>query len=130
MRKLLFLASLVLSACAGAQVSSPVSAGDHKAASRASTSSELAADREEHGPVAYHRCGDSVLSDQATSGGERLTQDSPCWEVNQARVEAQSQRFDDYSGARRGAETLPSCNDLTTDQLAQGQSCTQGIMVR
>lgn len=130
MRKLLFVASIMLSACAGAQVSSPVSAGDHKAANRASSSADLSADREEHGPVAYHRCGDSVLSDQATSGGERLTQDSPCWEVNQARVESKTERFEDYSGARRSANTLPSCNDLTTDQLAQGHSCTQGILVR
>jgi hypothetical protein len=130
MRKLLFVASIVLSACAGAQVGSPVSAGDHKAANRASSSADLAADREESGPVAYHRCGDPVLSDQATSGGERLTQDSPCWEMNQARVESKTEKFEDYSGARRSADTLPSCNDLTTDQLAQGQSCTQGILVR
>ncbi len=130
MSKLLFVASIVLSACAGAQVSSPISAGDHKASNRASSSADLAADREEYGPVAYQRCGDSVLSDQATSGGERLMHRGPCWEVNQARVEAKTARFDDYSEARRSADTLPSCNDLTTDQLAQGQSCTQGVLVR
>ena len=130
MRKLLFVAILGLSACAGAQVTTPISAGDHKAANRPQTAADLAADREEHGPVAYHRCGDPVLSDQATSGGERLTQDSPCWEMNTARVEAKTERLEDYSDARRSADTLPSCNDLTTDQLAQGQSCTQGILVR
>jgi hypothetical protein len=130
MRKLLFVASIGLSACAGAQVGTPVSAGDHMAANRATSPSALAADREEHGPMAYHRCGDPVLSDQAMSGGERLTHRGPCWEANTARIEARTERLDDYSDARRSAATLPSCDDLTTDELAQGQSCTQGILVR
>lgn len=130
MRNLLVISGLLVTACGGAQVSSPVSAGDHKAVSRARSPGALAADREEHGPVAYYSCGDPVLSDQATSGGERLTPTSPCWAANFGREQARADKLDSAAQARRGADTLPSCNSLTTDELAQGQSCTQGILVR
>lgn len=55
----------------------------HREAARLPDSAKTAADR--------YNCGDRALSDQATSGGERLMPTVPCWDV--AEENAEHQRF-------------------------------------
>jgi hypothetical protein len=58
-------------------------AEQHRQAARPPDTAKTAADR--------YNCGDRALSDQATSGGERLMPTVPCWDV--AEENAEHQRF-------------------------------------
>jgi hypothetical protein len=61
------------------------SAEDHAARAEAKRRTAPAAERDPTHPVGY-QCGDVALSDQTTSGGERLVQAVPCWDTTEKSV--------------------------------------------
>src|SRR5687767_4479131 len=86
----LVLAVVVLAACASRTPSEPLvprqplSAEEHRAEAakheRDASHHETEAGRLETGGTSEaYRCADTVLFDQSTSGGERLSLQVPCW---------------------------------------------------
>lgn len=92
MRNLVFVVSC-LAACSHSsrpQVAEhPKGYAEHMAA--ASEHAQKAEDHRKAGHVpdsalvsgSGYQCGDVVMSDQSTSGGERLVQSTPCWDTNE-----------------------------------------------
>lgn len=61
------------------------SAKEHAARADARRRTAAAAERDPTHPGGY-QCGDVALSDQTTSGGERLVQAVPCWDTTERSV--------------------------------------------
>ncbi|HEU0033425.1 MAG TPA: hypothetical protein VFQ53_22490 [Kofleriaceae bacterium] len=76
--------AFVFAACAGPQSRDRPASGNPAAHVReTATTATVAPERPgARGPLAY-TCGDTVLSDQSTSGGERLMTTVPCWDVEE-----------------------------------------------
>jgi hypothetical protein len=88
MRNLLVLATVVAAACASPRP--PIAAHPKGYAAHMQAADQHSQRAEEHrqagklpdtggAPSASYQCGDTVMSDQSTSGGERLVQAVPCW---------------------------------------------------
>jgi len=92
MRNLIVLATCLAAACASSRpqvASHPQGYAEHMAA--ADEHEGLADEHRQAGHVPDsarasgrgYQCGDTVMSDQATSGGERLVQATPCWDTDE-----------------------------------------------
>ena len=80
MQRIVLLASVVVAACAGTIGSS----------GKVTLDEDLPSHREQAAAVgapATYQCGDTVLEDQATSGGVRITTFQPCWDFDEERTE-------------------------------------------
>jgi hypothetical protein len=84
-----------------------------------------APDSDPTGPLGY-QCGDVALSDQTTSGGERLVQSVPCWNVGEeaaghqralARREQQHARAERAAAASLVATELSACRGVRPRDL-------------
>lgn len=73
-----------------------------------------------------YQCGDTVMSDQITSGGERLVQATPCWDTNAefaAHHEAVAEREQRAANQERRAATalieaeLAACRGISKRDL-------------
>ena len=99
MRSILLGITFVAAACGGAReplVRHPQGYADRMAAAdehnqRAEHHRQAAGDPGTTGTGADYYCGDTALSDQATSGGERLVPTVPCWDI--AEESAEHHRF-------------------------------------
>jgi len=70
-----------------------------------------------------YQCGDTVMSDQVTSGGERLVQATPCWDpaeelaVRNEGIAEREQKLADRE--RRAATAMVAAEDAACRGLAQ-----------
>jgi hypothetical protein len=87
----------------------------------------LAAEAERTGGTTTYVCGDRVLADQATSGGERLAPRSPCWSAEARAVERHRQaaarlRTDARSHRARARQLLgaarEACAAMSEEELS------------
>lgn len=131
----LVLASCLAAACAGPRpqlASHPKGYAEHMAA--ADAHDERADEHRQAGHVpdsqrtsgAGYQCGDTVMADQATSGGERLVQATPCWDTSEELASHHKYLADREQRAardeRRAAETLvvtelAACRGLPAAEL-------------
>ncbi len=138
MRNLLVLASCVAAACASSPRPRPIAppapqgyAAHMEAAAQhsdAAAQHRQQARRPDTGRTAglSYQCGDTVMSDQVTSGGERLVQSRPCWdpsEANADRHEAVAEREQRLADQERRLATsmvqaeLVACRGLSRRDL-------------
>jgi hypothetical protein len=134
------LAVAVLAACASRTPpeplvpAQPLSAEEHRAEAerrdREASQHDKAAGRFESGsPSDAYRCGDTVLFDQSTSGGERLSLRVPCWTAEvgggQEHRRAAASAREDAARHRTAARQLESaegtyCSTMAPDERDHG----------
>ncbi|MEO7732237.1 MAG: hypothetical protein ABIY55_14790, partial [Kofleriaceae bacterium] len=92
MRNMFVLATCVAAACASSRP--PVASHPRGYAAHMEAADEHSARADDHRQQAKipdnklasgvgYQCGDTVMSDQSTSGGQRLVEATPCWDTNE-----------------------------------------------
>jgi hypothetical protein len=98
MRTVFVLTTVVAASCAG--TTEPVAGHPRGYAARMEDADVHSQHAEEHretagvgvletpaSPFDRYSCGDTVMSDQLTSGGQRIVDSVPCWDISEERVE-------------------------------------------
>ena len=118
------LATLFAMACAGSYeplaepphgYAARMTAADRHSQNAAADRRAVAVDQDPTRPSGY-QCGDVALSDQATSGGERLVQAVPCWNVDEETAE--HRRFEADREQLLADHERRAATQLVEDELA------------
>lgn len=86
MRTMLVLSSMLAAACAGTLDPMPKPTSGIANPQPITAPGQRAAERPESSPGDSYTCGDTVMSDQLTTGGQRVVWAVPCWDTGEEKI--------------------------------------------
>ena len=76
-------------------------------------------------PSSSYSCGDTVMSDQLTSGGQRVVQATPCWDTGEERS-----AHDEYVAKLAAEHTEAADRRVDNQRVADEQTACAGLSQR